>query len=149
MNRPASALELSAIRGSSLVSTMNRTGRRPVQAGMNLWSMVSGIEQVVHRLVLEHINRGIAGPARAQRGHERTGFNQRRAAGIDQHGLRSHARQILGFDDVARRRHQPHMQRDDIASLEKFRLAARRRVSARASDSSRAQAMTFMPNALP
>ena len=37
-----------------------------------------------------------------------------------------------GFDDVARRRHQPHVQRDDIASLEKFRLAARRRVSARA-----------------
>ena len=61
--------------------------------------------RVAHRLVLEHVNRGIAGPARAERGHERAGFDQRRAAGIDQHGLRSHARQILGFDDVARRRH--------------------------------------------
>ena len=61
--------------------------------------------RVAHRLVLEHVNRGIAGPASAERGHERAGFNRRRAAGIDQHGLRSHARQILGFDDVARRRH--------------------------------------------
>jgi hypothetical protein len=33
------------------------------------------------------------------------------------------------FDDVPRRRHQPHVQRDDIAGFKKFRLAAGRRVA--------------------
>src|SRR5262249_50490834 len=53
---------------------------------------------VTHRLILEHVDRRVTGPAGAQRRRERARLYQRRAAGVDQDRVRLHARQVFRGD---------------------------------------------------
>src|SRR5262249_12665056 len=89
--------------------------------------------RIEHWFVLEYVDSGITRTACPKRREERARFYQRSAAGVDQHGGRLHARQVVRFNDVARRGGAPHVHRDDGARLEKFNLVTRGRISIQAS----------------
>ena len=69
-----------------------------------------GVVDVAQRLLLEHVYRGHGGPAGAQSRLERAGFDQARAAGVDENRGGFHERQVGGGHDAARVLDQAHMQ---------------------------------------
>ena len=63
-----------------------------------------------NRLMLVNVDRGVAGPALVQRGHQSAGCDQLGARGIDDQCGRLHAVEIVGADDPACVTREPHVQ---------------------------------------
>ena len=77
------------------------------------------------RLDLVDIDSRIARPSRAQGRLKRARLDQPRPAGVDERRGRLHQGEIGGGDDIARRRHEAHVQRQEIAFTEKRFLVGR------------------------
>jgi len=110
---------------------------------------VAGVAQ---RLFFVDIHCRLARASGFESGDQCAGFDERRAAGVDDQGSGLHASEIAGSHNAARRLDQAQVQGDDVGFLEKRFLAARCGAAVgapRASEASRAHTSTFMPKALP
>ena len=84
---------------------------------------------VEDRLVLVHVDGGVAGPALAQRGEQSSRRYELGACRVDDERRRFHAVEMVGDDDAARLRREPHVQREHVGALEQRRFAGGARVA--------------------
>ena len=100
-----------------------------VRRGNDIGQGQERVVGVAHRLLFKDIDRGHPRAPGLERGDQRPRLDQRRAAGVDDHGRWLHPREIGGGDDAARGVDQTHVQRQHVGLFEKRLLAGGRSIA--------------------